>query len=272
MLNLKATPLENEALAIAVFSALHESLTANTVFIGGMSLRLCYGSPRISEDLDFHTIGTPSQSVNWNAIAENASRILGINVLAYKPSIMDGPAVMSRFETEITNKDDPRRYPSTKIDMSRGLVLEPEYRTVRLGIRSDAISERQLIANSFAFRTPSLREHFAYKHLALEHRESGLKCSDIFDILWLHDQKVQFCPDIVLAKLPDYRKGRFTEILHRRADAGSAAILGGAYSIKMESLLPRDSTWLFNDRTARKTMASEFRALIHHHAGFFPRR
>ena len=256
--------VENELLMMAVFDGLHrlDILPEDAVFIGGSALRLCHGSPRFSEDLDFHTPLRVSRDFDSEGLAEVVAATTGCAISVSTPTAR-GRSTLARVSAVVPGRSRDRRRPRTKIDLGVGHRVDVKEVPIALEMAGGAVPGLGNVGDLFTFKTSSKEELYADKHLALVGRARRIKHRDLFDILWLHTSGATFDGDILGAKLDAIRldKATFLDTLRQRADAGRHAILNGDYHAEMTRFLPQGSPWLF-DESRLEVMANAFRNVV----------
>ena len=263
--------LESELLSMAVFHVIHRFalLPDDAVFIGGTALRLCHGSPRFSEDLDFHTPRFAPRALDRPTLADETGKLTGCRISVSTPT--GSGSTLARVSAEVPGRDRSQRRPRMKIDLGQGIQIDARPEIITLRMAGGLVPGLGDVGDAFAFRTSSKEEIFADKHLALVGRRRRIKHRDMFDILWLRHRGVDFRPDIVAAKVVAEDKAEFAAILRQRAKAGRDAISNGSYHAEMEHFLPSDSGWLFTEPGRREALAGGFETLILDHAKLLDR-
>lgn len=209
-----APVIEKEILHHDIMSALvkHGAMQSLT-FIGGTSLRLCYNSPRLSEDLDFNA---------------------GHN---FKPSDFDGlekeiqAYIQNKYETPVwVSKPSPDKQGDTA---SWKISIEKEHDRPDLprqkmhidvcAIPSFDIKKRGLInhynltvpTEGLLFPVQSLVETLADKLIALAYRSRRIKPRDLWDIVWIKQRGIELSSVLVDQKLEARGKNKtdFNEVL-----------------------------------------------------------
>ena len=262
-----APSVENELLAMATLDTLHAHrlLPDEAVFIGGTALRLCYGSPRFSDDLDFHTPpDVHFENINAEVLARELGATIGAEIAVNWP-MSESTSTLVRLSAALPERTRDRRRPRTRIDMARKRQVDAHDTIVLFKMAGGAVPGLGDLAEPCARLVSSREEIFVDKHLALVGRSRRVKNRDLFDIMWLHQQGVEFQPDMLAAKLPKAARGEFAEALRARADAGRRAIGEGLYNAELERYLPAGSRWLFDSRQ-RREMASGFATLVRDNA------
>ncbi|MDE0423218.1 MAG: nucleotidyl transferase AbiEii/AbiGii toxin family protein [Gammaproteobacteria bacterium] len=258
--------LESELLSMAVFDVIHRFalLPDDAVFIGGTALRLCHGSPRFSEDLDFHTPKFAPRTLDRGTLAVETEKITGCSISVSTP--MGSGSTLARVSAEVPGRDRSQRRPRMKIDLGEGIQVDVRREIITLRMAGGLVPGMGDVGDAFSFRTSSKEELFADKHMALVGRKRRIKHRDLFDILWLRHRGVDFRPDIVAAKVAMDNRAGFAAILRQRAKAGRDAVSSGSYRAEMEHFLPSDSSWLFPEPKRCEGMAAGFETLILDHA------
>lgn len=258
--------LESELLSMAVFHVIHKFalLPDDAVFIGGTALRLCHGSPRFSEDLDFHTPRFAPRSLDRQTLADETGKLTGCRISVSTPT--GGGSTLARVSANVPGRDRSQRRPRMKIDLGEGLQVDARPEIISLRMAGGLVPGMGDVGDAFSFRTSSKEEIFADKHMALVGRRRRIKHRDVFDLLWLRHRGVDFRPDIVAAKVATEDRAEFADILRRRAKAGRDAISTGSYQAEMEHFLPSDSSWLLTEPKRREGVADGFETLVLDHA------
>ena len=258
--------LESELLSMAVFHVIHRFglLPDDAVFIGGTALRLCHGSPRFSEDLDFHTPRFAPRTLDRGTLAVETEKITGCRISVSTPT--GSGSTLARVSAEVPGRDRSQRRPRMKIDLGEGLQVDVRPEIITLRMAGGSVPGMGDVGDAFSFRTSSKEEIFADKHMALVGRRRRIKHRDMFDILWLRHRGVDFRPDIVAKKVATEDSAGFADTLRRRAKAGRDAILNGSYQAEMEHFLPNDSSWLLTEPRRCEGMADGFETLVLDHA------
>ena len=193
--------LEKEILHLDVLDILHsKGFLHKLTFIGGTALRLCYGSNRLSEDLDF-TGGCHFKPSDFDGLAEelqeNIAAKYGLHVTAREPEPKTPGGDTSTWKVTLeTHPGRPDR-PSQKmhIDVSAYDSLQVVKRPVMNHY------DIQSPISGLPIPVQSLEEIFADKMVAFAFRERRIKPRDVWDIIWLKQKGVKQNADYVLKKL-----------------------------------------------------------------------
>lgn len=213
-------------------------LLSGLTFIGGTCLRACYGSVRLSEDLDF-TGGADFTRARLGAlagvlvdtletkyalkveVAEPVKETLGVDT--WKMSVITHPTRKNlpaqRIHIDICAIPSRDRHPmmlrtAYAIDMgTTGLIIQAQSRA----------------------------EILADKMLALAFRPNRLKNRDLWDIAWLKQQGVELPVAMMRQKLTDRRRtpAEFSTSLRARAQQLKAdPAMRNAFVKEMQRFLP----------------------------------
>lgn len=187
--------LHHDIISVMVKEGLMHTLT----FIGGTSLRMCYNSSRLSEDLDFNG---------------------GHN---FKPTDFDGLEVVlqeylqNKYETEVwVNKPISGKQGDTsswKISIEKE-ANRPDLPRQKMHIDVCSIpsfdAENRALINHYNIVVPtegllipvqSLQETLADKFIALAYRARRIKPRDLWDIVWIKQRGVKVSQELIHKKL-----------------------------------------------------------------------
>lgn len=210
--------IEKEILHHDIMTVLHqEGLLQKLTFMGGTSMRLCYDSSRLSEDLDF-TGGENFKIDSFAGLDVELKTFLenkyGLNVSVYEPQDLDKNT--STWKVTIEKHANRPDIPSQKmhIDVSSIPSLDVQHRPLidHYGIDSQLIG--------LPIPVESLEELLADKMIAFAYRKRRIKPRDVWDIVWLKQQRVSQNFDFVLQKLAVRNKNlsEFKELLRKHLD------------------------------------------------------
>jgi len=213
-------------------------LLAGLTFIGGTCLRACYGSNRLSEDLDF-TGGagfTREQLADLGQVlVDRLHRKYGLRVEVSDPVRESGNVVT--WKMRVTTRPDQRDLPGQRINIdicaipshdSRPMMLRNPY-GVDMG------------TSGLILQAQSREEILADKLVALTLRPNRFKNRDLWDIVWLKQQGVKLPVSLLPLKLQDHRCARpdFLEMMaNRRQLLVSDPVLHDDFLREMRRFLP----------------------------------
>lgn len=190
--------VEKELLHREILRVMSDSGDLNQLtFIGGTCLRSCYGSPRLSEDLDF-TAGPHFDKAMLVSLGETLVAQLQEK---YAFVVQVSPPIRQEGNTDtwkVRIQARPRRpdLPAQRINIDvcsvrsyqvRPMVLLNPY-GVELGV------------TGLIIRAESREEIFVDKLVALALRPNRVKHRDLWDIAWLHEQAVKPAAELLFEK------------------------------------------------------------------------
>ena len=237
--------IEKELLHYDILFALdEEGLLDRLTFQGGTSLRLCYGSPRYSEDLDFAggRDFDAKQVMNMKSCLERyvgeryglevtvkeptkvALELKGKNVKVHKwqirivtaPGRPDLPKQM--IKVEIANVPAYTRVPQL---LKRNYDFLPDwYDNVAIMVES----REEIMADKLVSLVDCPR---------LRHR-------DIWDLLWLHQQNTETAAELVRHKLVDYQVEHYATKVDQLIERLPDIIRAKEFKDQMARFLPQE--------------------------------
>lgn len=222
--------VEKELLHHEIFQALDaDGLLKGLVFQGGTSLRLCRGSDRFSEDIDFAG-GTGFSAATMQPIKECVQQRIGerfgLDVSVHhkpaKPGVDNARNVhVDKWWISIETAPELPTMPRQKIKLEIANVPAHTRELVPLRANYDVLSGMPLVL----VNTESLYEIMADKVLAFPTSlfdakgnpgklDSGkIRHRDIWDLAWMAGRGVKLAPELVGAKLYDYRVKDYPDLL-----------------------------------------------------------
>lgn len=172
----------------------------NLVFMGGTCLRLCYGSNRLSEDLDFSTekeFSVEEVELLSESISKGLKNKYSLDVTVRKPEKdTDTDTWIVRIITHPQRPDIPSQ--QIHLDICHYPSYEKELRRVASYYPID-FGSGQLFVNA-----ESMEEILADKLLAFASR-TRIKNRDLWDIEMLNERRVGFNPNLMRRKIQDHR-------------------------------------------------------------------
>ena len=195
--------VEKELLHHDILREMSEAgLLAGLTFIGGTCLRACYGSQRLSEDLDF----TGGRDFKKEDLAELA-RVLtdrlqtryGLPVSVSEPIKTGGK--VSTWKLTLETRPGQRHLPAQRIHLDICAIPSHDPRPMMLrnlyGI--------DLGTSGLILQAQSREEILADKLIALAFRENRIKNRDLWDIGWLVQQGVELPVNLIPLKIRDHQ-------------------------------------------------------------------
>ena len=175
-------------------------LLRHLVFIGGTCLRLCHGSPRLSENLDFAT-SLPSERLRselsglGSMICEQLMEKYGLPVTV-EPPVPAGEHV-STWRVRVITRPERRDLPLQRINIDIQTIPSYDFEptVLRNPYRID------LGTLGMILMAEARAEILAGKVVAIALRPNRVKSRDLWDIAWLDQQGVSYEHDVLMSKL-----------------------------------------------------------------------
>lgn len=211
--------VEKELLHHDILRTLSDAkLLTELTFIGGTCLRTCYGSKRLSEDLDF----TGGAHFERNTLV-NLSQILidslqakyGLQVKIKDPTREEGN--VDTWSLQIQTRPGRKDLPAQRINID--ICAIPSYDPRPMGVLNPYGVE--MGTGGLILQAESREEIFADKMLAFALRPNRVKHRDLWDIFWLHQQGIVLPVNMIADKIEDHRRNpqEFSRLLKERLDS-----------------------------------------------------
>lgn len=222
--------VEKELLHYEIFQALDaEGLLKDLVFQGGTSLRLCRGSDRFSEDLDFAG-GVDFSAENMQKIKTCVEKRIGERfglkvTVNNKPSKIGEDGInhvrVDKWWISIETAPENRAMPRQKIKLEIANIPARTRELVPLRANYDFLGSMPTVL----VNTESLDEIMADKVLAfptslLDNQgkpvgvdSAKIRHRDIWDLAWLITRGAKLVPELVISKIGDYGVVNYPDLL-----------------------------------------------------------
>ena len=239
--------IEKELLHYDILFALdRQGLLKDLVFQGGTSLRLCHGSHRYSEDLDF-VGGRDFSNARLKEIAATLEHYLGerygLEVKVKAPrETRNSPGHeginIDRWQISVVTSPDRPDLPRQRIKFeianipahdAEVLPLERNYDFLPTGYEDILVrveSKREILADKLISFPVTLASH-------IRHR-------DIWDIQWLRQGRVEIAPELVQAKIGDYGIEDYAGALDTAIERAEEVVQAQGFRDEMIRFLPKD--------------------------------
>ena len=194
--------VEKELLHHDILRVLSQAgLLVKLTFIGGTCLRACYGSNRLSEDLDF-TGGADFSRDQLSAMAQVLKDSLkvkyGLDVEVSEPIRVEGN--VDTWKLKVQTRPDRKDLPAQRINID--VCSIPSYQPRPMILLNPYGVE--MGTGGLILQAESREEIFVDKVLALALRPNRIKNRDLWDMAWLHQQGVKPRMDLMSPKLKDH--------------------------------------------------------------------
>ena len=199
--------IEKEILHHDIFSVIVESgVMDRLTFIGGTSLRLCYNSSRLSEDLDFNA-GYDFNPASFAGLEVEIQEFLEAK---YEMDVrVNHPSQLKQGDTV-----------SWTVSIER-MSSRPDIKRQKIHIDVCAIPsfdiERRPLLNHYQLDVPtsgllvpvqSLKEALVDKVVAFAYRARRIKPRDVWDLIWIQSRGIELSQQILENKLRARGLGR----------------------------------------------------------------
>ena len=224
-------------------------LLTQLTFIGETRLRACYGSSRLSEDLDF-TGGSDftrdQLAAMSNILVESLSAKYGLEVNVTDPVREEGN--VDTWKLRVQTRPGRKDLPAQRINID--VCAIPSYQPRPMALLNPYGVE--MGTSGLILNAQSREETFADKLVALALRTNRLKNRDLWDIAWLHQQRIKPALEVIISKLNDH---------HAEPDAYLKAFSERATSLKNDPEIAKEfrkemARFLPNE-TVKETVNSE---------------
>jgi predicted nucleotidyltransferase component of viral defense system len=213
-------------------------LLAGLTFIGGTCLRACYGSPRLSEDLDF-TGGNDFKRSDLTDLGKVLKEALGTRY-GLKVSVSDPvreEGNVSTWKMRVETRPRQKDLPAQRIHLD--ICAIPSHDPRPMMLRS--LYGVDLGTSGLILQSQSREEILADKLIALAFRKGRVKNRDLWDIAWLRQQGIELPVPLIPLKIHDHRrtKAEFRSLLQERMEElGKSQELRKDFVREMRRFLP----------------------------------
>lgn len=218
-------------------------LLKTLTFQGGTSLRLCYGSNRFSEDLDF--AGGPDfcsadLAQMKDCIEDYLGNRYGLEVTVREPNDLRAEpeyeeVKVDKWQISVTTapvrKDLPRQ--RIKIEVANIPAYTHAWRQLvrNYTVLPDGYSDTLI-------RVETLEEVMADKLVSFPATTNRIRYRDMWDLIWLKQQGAKIDANMVSQKINDYKIDHFEQKLHARIDSLPGIITEGIFHNEMKRFIP----------------------------------
>jgi len=176
-------------------------LLTQLTFIGGTCLRACYGSNRLSEDLDFtggSDFNRDQLAAMSNILIESLKAKYGLEINVTDPVREEGN--VSTWKLKVQTRPGRKDIPAQRINID--VCAIPSYQPRPMALLNPYGVE--MGTSGLILQAQSREEIFADKLVAFALRPNRLKNRDLWDIAWLHQQQIKPALDLIKNKLNDH--------------------------------------------------------------------
>ncbi len=224
-------------------------LLGSLTFIGGTCLRACYGSNRLSEDLDFTGgINFKKETLNTlgTVLVERLYAKYGLSVEVSSPTRETG--AVDTWKVKVITRPERQGLPSQRINID--ICAIPSYDRRPVVLRNHYGVD--MGTSGLIIQAESREEILADKLVAFALRPNRLKNRDLWDIAWLRQQNIKLPLALIPRKVADHRCkiDEFIRLLSERVSLLQIdPQVRTAFSHEMKRFLP--------EKTVRQTVEDE---------------
>lgn len=232
--------VEKELLHHDILRVLSDAgLLAHLTFIGDTCLRACYGSNRLSEDLDF-TGGAyftrASLAAMSQVLIDNLKAKYGLLIEVSEPTRVVGN--VDTWKLKVQTRPERKDLAAQRVNID--VCAIPSYQAQpRVLLNPYGV---EMGTSGLIVQAQSREEIFADKILAFALRPNWIKNRDLWDIGWLYQQGVKPALELVPAKLNDHRVAASSclQLLEaRRLSMHDDAKIAADFKQEMRRFLPQ---------------------------------
>jgi predicted nucleotidyltransferase component of viral defense system len=231
--------VENELLHNDILREMSEAgLLSDLTFIGGTCLRACYGSNRLSEDLDF----TGGASFKRETLTDLGRVLVDRLKVKYSLQVEVGEPVRDTGNTDtwkLKVVTHPRQNSQPVQRIHIDIYAIPSYDKRPMLLRNHYGVE--MGTSGLIIQAQSREEIFADKMVAFALRPNRIKNRDLWDIGWLKQQNIILPLKLIPKKVKDHRRTaeEFLHLLEKRVQqvSGEPKIRNG-FIQEMRRFLP----------------------------------
>ena len=240
--NLNLQPvIEKELIHYDIIRAMSDNgFLERLCFQGGTALRLCYGSERFSEDLDF-TGGVHFDHANMHqlkqCIEDHLSAKYSVQVEVKSPQEKKTAGIkVSSWQVKVVTAPDRPDIPTQKIKIEVANVPSYTRELVQISEHYQLVSSPPLIIG-----VESMDEIMADKLLAFPAAEVPIRYRDIWDLHWLAMHRAQPNLGFLHQKIKDYDVEDFQGKLNTRILSLPSIINGNEFMQQMARFLTQET-------------------------------
>ena len=238
--------VEKELLHYDILFALDtEGLLDLLTFQGGTSLRLCYDSPRFSEDLDFvggEAFSTSTMLRMKSCIERYVGERYGLHVSVKEPRELAHEAEnrhvkVHKWQIRVTTAPARPDLPTQMIKIEIAAI--PAYRRVPQALRQnyDFLPDGY---GDLVILVESLDEIMADKLVSLVNCTAYVRYRDIWDLHWIRQHGANLDSELIQHKLADYHVAGYQDKAARLIERLPGIVHGKQFRDQMSRFIPLD--------------------------------
>lgn len=216
-------------------------LLTGLTFIGGTCLRACYGSNRLSEDLDFtggHDFKRETLCDLGDLLVKRLFAKYGLRVEVSEPTKDSGS--VDTWKLRMITRPEQKGVPAQRINVDICAIQSYDRRPVVLRNYYGV----DMGTSGLIIQAQSREEILADKLVAFALRPNRLKNRDLWDIGWLKQQNISLPLDVIPKKIVDHRctVDKYLRLLSERTGLlRSDQTVRSAFIQEMQRFLPQNT-------------------------------
>jgi len=254
--------IEKELLHYDILFALDQAgMLDDIVFQGGTSLRLCYGSGRYSEDLDFaggYDFNSKTLSKMKDVIEKYIGDRYGLEITVKEPnSLREDPKYselrIDKWQIAIVTAPEQKHIAKQRIKLEVANI--PAHTKVPLPLQQNYPFLPDGYRDTLIY-VESLDEVMADKIISLPANQKYVRHRDIWDLMWLQQEGATINKELIEKKIVDYKIEGFMGMLDARISSIEGIVNSSDFDQEMKRFLSHE----VYDRTLGKEKFREFLA------------
>lgn len=180
-------------------------LLSQLTFIGGTCLRACYGSSRLSEDLDFTggaNFTRDQLAAMSDVLVQSLKAKYGLETTVTAPVREEGN--VDTWKLKVQTRPEKKDLPTQRINID--VCAIPSYQKRPMVLLNPYGVE--MGTSGLILQAQTREEIFADKLIAFALRPNRLKNRDLWDIAWLHQQQIKPALELIQSKLNDHHANK----------------------------------------------------------------
>lgn len=224
-------------------------LLSQLTFIGGTCLRACYGSSRLSEDLDFTggaNFTRDQLAAMSDVLVQSLKAKYGLEITVTAPVREEGN--VDTWKLKVQTRPERKDLPTQRINID--VCAIPSYQKRPMVLLNPYGVE--MGTSGLILQAQTREEIFADKLVAFALRPNRLKNRDLWDIAWLHQQQIKPALELIQSKLNDHHTDKQAYL---KAFSNRSASLKNDPSIAIE--FRKEMSRFLPNQTVKETVDSK---------------
>ncbi|OTA19653.1 hypothetical protein Xbed_02155 [Xenorhabdus beddingii] len=226
-----------------LFCLSKEGLLKGMTFQGGTSLRLCYSSNRFSEDLDFaggRDFCSADLAKMKGCIEKCLGERYGLEIKVKEPKELRkepeyAEVKVDKWQISVTTAPERKDLPKQRIKIEITNIPAYTKNPLPLARNYSVLPDGY---NDILVPVETLTEIMADKLISFPATTSRIRYRDMWDLLWLIQEKAELNTELVKKKISDYQIDNFEDLLQSRVDSLDEIVSSGGFHNEMKRFIP----------------------------------